>query len=348
MSSISSDLPDADADVAEPIDPALVNLRQERPRSKVVAIAILVLAVALFMRLRADLAYAIRAQTPDDLGDARALKVELKDNTLVTLAGLPDRRHALAVNNKGELTRQTLLRLPSNGPQLFVRTIDNNTNPDPQNRWTGRLRRASTQPYTQALHEAFAGMRARHYLQVSTLREAVRAKQNAVVDRTGAKVTLVPDADVQLGYPHEDQLEVLMSGDQYPTLADAQHELTQLGLTVKSSEAHGKSYSLVVTFPIDKHDAILTLLEQNDIAYRFRYEYVTKKLAELNADDAATWQGLTAASVAEPIEVSDDAFVLTEGETPQKFLWAPLLMLIVAVFAGINAMYLVRRLRTRS
>ncbi len=101
--------------------------RARRPKSPIVALAVIALAVVIVWHLRHDLVFAFAGRSPTDLGDARALVSSgalLEDNRYVTVSGQAERRYALFVEPRGERERQTIFRLLGAGTRLFVRAAD--------------------------------------------------------------------------------------------------------------------------------------------------------------------------------------------------------------------------------
>jgi hypothetical protein len=54
------------------------------------------------------------------------------------------------------------------------------------------------------------------------------------------------------------------------------------------------------------------------------------------------WAEVRAVSFREPLHIDDQALVLTEGESPAGFLWAPLVAALLLALAAFNAWYLLR------
>ena len=127
----------------------------------------------------AELVYAFRGRTPENLGDARSLfarGVPLADNSYVELSGQPDRRNALFIEPRGEKSRQTFFRLLGTDSRVLVRAADTSNRADLQDHWTGRLRRFDALNYAPQMRAYFQNeVRAARYLSPAALKEVERA-----------------------------------------------------------------------------------------------------------------------------------------------------------------------------
>jgi hypothetical protein len=311
-----------------------------RRRSPMVALAVLALGAVLLWHLRADLSYAFRPRTPIDLGDARSAGA-LEDNSFVTVRGQPDRRNALFIEPRGEKTRQTFFRLLGTDARLFVRAEDTARRAQLEDRWTGRLRRFDTQPWAPSLRAYYTNeVKAARYIAVGTLRLALRDHSSTLRDRAGEPLTLTPTTPVHIDRLFPDDLVVSMSPEKYPNADDAKHELERLGMTVKNARQteKGAEFELVVGAPEATRAAVIEKLEKADLAFAAHQERETVPFGELSEPDAT----VKSISIDAPIVIADQAFVLTEGEAPSAYWWAPLLVAILVAFAAFNVWYLVR------
>jgi hypothetical protein len=141
-----------------------------RGRHPVLAVAAIALALFLGFKLRADLAYALSATTPLDLGDARDLagrsSAALPVNRYVRLAGRADRESAVILDTQGSWQFRQLFRLLGTGNRFFVRRA-----PDPlpvelaeKDTFTGLLIRLEDLSFAPAIRRHFvAHVSATHF-----------------------------------------------------------------------------------------------------------------------------------------------------------------------------------------
>lgn len=354
-------------------DEELATLSPRTParRSPVTALVVIGLAVVVGWRLRHDIVFGLRGRTPVVLGEARTIDpAALRDNTYVTASGLPDRRNALFIEPRGEEVRQGFFRLLGTGSRLFVRAADTSQATALADRWTGRLRRLDALPWASQLRDYFANeVRARRYLVPEALKEAIGAKGEVTVkDRAGQPLALRPDTVVGIEVRDEARVEVMLSRDKYADESDALKEVERLGLQAELGYGTADDFGVIVDAPLAQRNAVLAKLEGRDLAFRLLMVRYLVPLERLSAGDAGLvvaaaeveqpdgnkvparrlpltvpWDQVQAASVAEPVIIAPDAWVLTEGEAPGAFWWAPVLLVVLTAFAAFNGWVLARR-----
>jgi hypothetical protein len=326
-----------------------------RRRSPVMALAVIGLAAVLTWHLRADLRYAFCGRAPGDLGDARTLAargVALEDNRYVTLSGLPERRWALFIEPRGERERQSFFRLLGTGTRVLVRAADSTGRPEQADRWTGRLRRFDLLPYAQSLRDYYRKeTTANRYLSLDALKLLLAGKPVDLRDRAGEPMALGASEPLLLDVDYPGQLTLSLSKDKFPSEPDARHELDQLRLKVQPAAPTDEDYRYTLTASQAERNAVIPKLEEKEIGFMPRHERYPVTRAQLALDGeqlrlpggaAIAWSQLSAASVAAPIEIPADAFVLVEGEAPSAFWWAPAVVALLVAFAAFNLWYLVR------
>lgn len=333
-----------------------------RRRSPITALVVVALAGLLVWHLRAELRYALAPRAPAELGDARSLAergVALDDNRYVALSGQPDRRNALFIEPRGEKSRQSFFRLLGTGTRVLVRAADSAGRADLRDAWVGRLRRFDTLPYAPSLRGYYHDrVEATRYLAPETLKAAIKGA-GSFRDRAGEAIDLQPSTEISVDVSFPDQLVVTMPGEKFPTDADARHELERLGLVVLPRPAtiqreDGKEFfQILIRAPIAERNAIFAKLEEKSIPFAAYEDRWTAKLCDLAdagaqltvGERAVPWAQVRSAGVDAPIVIADDAFVLTEGEAPGGYWWAPALALILLAFAAFNVWYLLRARR---
>jgi hypothetical protein len=333
-----------------------------RPRSPLTALAVVVLAVGLSWHLSGDLRYAFRPRTPTALGDARRPAAALEDDSYVTLSGVPDRRNALSIEPKGEQERQSFFRLLGTGTRLLVRALPAGRRLDFEERWTGRLRRFDTLPYASSIRDYYAHeVEAARYLPLDAFRAALSGGPTALNDRTGEPLKLTPETEMVVDAIVPNRIKVTLPTEKFPSELDARHELERLGLTftqIGGFDVHDESFIYAVEAPAAQRDAVVGKLEGAGLAFAADARRHRVKLSRLKlvgdqieiegAPPAArrlSYAWLTAVSVDNPIVIPPDAWVLTEGEAPERFWWAPALAALLGAFVAFNVWYLVRARR---
>jgi hypothetical protein len=336
--------------------------RARRPKSPIVALAVIALAVVIVWHLRHDLVFAFAGRTPTDLGDARALQSSgalLEDNRYVTVSGQAERRYALFVEPRGERERQTIFRLLGAGTRLFVRAADTTGRTDHlAERWSGRLRRFDAVPWAQSLRDYYGKQtEVTRYLALDGLKAALSGGGTALVDRMGAPVAVAPETPLVVDVAWPGELKVYLSKDKLPSLADARHELERWKLDPGPGEELKDEFVFVVPLPEARKNEIVNLLSDKELVFQPRHErYATTRGAlSLDGDTLVVgklarvpWAQVTAVGVPAPVVIGGDAFILVEGERPSELWWVPLLCLLLVTFAAFNVWYLVRTVRARS
>jgi hypothetical protein len=309
-------------------------------RNPVLALAVLALGGLVLWHLRADISYAFVSRTPEELGDARKPGA-LADNHFVTVAGQPDRRNALFIEPKGEKSRQSFFRLLGSDTRLLVRAADSSGRDKLEDRWTGRLRRFSALPWGDSLRRYYAEeVIAARYLALDEVRPALASHAASLRDRTGEPLTLSYTTMVHVDSLFPDELLVTLSGEKFPVAEDAQHELEKLGLKVLGPrKSEGGDFDFVVEAK-DKA-TVISKLEKAEIAFAAHQERKTVPWGELKTLD----ENVTSVSIDAPIRIADDAWVVTEDESPAAFWWAPALAALLLAFCAYNVWYLVRARR---
>jgi hypothetical protein len=168
---------------------------------------------------------------------------------------------------------------------------------------------------------------------------------------------------VDVSYPGE--LKIYLSKERLPSLADAKHELDRLELHPDAGREVEGEYVFIVPLPEARKNAIVNLLSDKELTFQPRYErYPTTRAAlRLDGDTLAIgampaakastvvrvpWSQVTAVGVPAPVTIGPDAFILVEGERPSQLWWAPLISVLLVIFAAFNMWYLVRSVRTRA
>jgi hypothetical protein len=352
-----------DDDKAGEVDEELARLAGTPPRrSPIIAGVVLLFAAVLGWHLRADLRYAFASRTAADVGDAATLAkrgVTLRDNSYVTVSGQPDHRNSLHIEPRGEKIRQDLFRLLGTGSHVFVRAADSTGRLDLKNQWTGRLRRFDALGWAPSVRAYYRDqVKSTRYFATDVLKRALRGDAG-LTDRAGEPLTLAADQLILIDVSFPEELVVTMPGEKFPAPADAQHELERMGYkpaarAVVTRKIDGQDYfAIVILAPAAQRNKILDDLEAKGIpaaAFEDRWAAALSTLRDggdalVVGTQSVPWAQVRAAGVDAPIAIADDAYVLTEGEAPGAFWWAPALMVVLLAFAGFNVWYLLRARR---
>jgi hypothetical protein len=345
----------------KPSDDDLADLPSgPRPRSPIMALAVIVLAGVLTWHLRADLSYAFSSRTPLELGDARSLAargVTLPDNRYATVSGQAERRYALYIEPKGGKDRETLFRLLGAGTRLFVRageTIDRVT---VEEKWSGRLRRFDALPYHQQLRNYYREQQVTRFLSLPSLKAQLLGGTSGLSDRAGGPLEVKPEDTLLVDVDYAGELKVFLSQDKFPSLADAQHELDKMGLQPSQGAVVKDEFAFVVPLPeapaTKKNDIIgkLAAREFAFVPHEERFTTSRKALAldgetlVIDKDHKVPFAQVRAIGLSAPIDVDHDAFILVEGEAPGDYFWVPLVVGMLVAFAAFNVWYLLRTRR---
>ncbi len=325
-----------------------------RPRkSPILAIVTVLLAGVLVQHLRADLQFAFAPQNPLVVGDIRTLGsrgVNLSDNSFVTISGQPDRRNSLYIEPRGEKDRQSFFRLLGSGDRLFVRALESDA-ANPQDRWTGRLRRFDAQPYADTLREHYGSLKVTRYFALEDFRVRLQNPVAAVHDRRGEVMTIEADREVALDLLSDEELIISMTKEKFPSEPDAKHELEQMKVDAKPNRETKDAFEYVIAAPLAERNGIIAQLDKREIPFALHDEQIRAPLGsiKLNGDvltigqRTIAWSKLRAAGMDAPIVIGHDAFVLTEGESPETVRWAPIIVGLLIAFAMFNLWYLLRK-----
>lgn len=377
-----SPLPDDAEDAAEfaRIPPS------RRPRSPLVAAAVIGLGGLLLVHQLDDTRFALGSATPIDLGDARALGAagvaRLEDNRLVAVRGQPDLRNALLFEPKGDRYRRSFFRLLGTDTRLLVRADETSTRHSLDDRIVGRLRRFDRIPWAEQVREYYAGK-----VQVTRFVDLERLKlrlgpgggQQPLTDRAGDVLALPNTEPVAVEVDFPEDLRVSLAKKQYPIEEDARHELERLGFPVAATGATADWYLYVLRVERPKRDALLKQLEEHEWPFaarreRFRAsagdlaldaegalsipflapnppEYLADGLALKPRPPAARtslpWARVASVQVAAPVTIPRDAFILVENELPGDYLWTLALDALLVLFLAFNSWLLIHYLRHR-
>jgi hypothetical protein len=336
----------------------------KKPRSVFMALSVIGLAGLVTYELRADLRFAFCSKTPHALGDVRGLSGgrDLEDNSFVTIDGIPDRRNALFIEERGARSREAFFRLLGTPRPIFVRALDSTDRTDLEDRFTGRLRHFDSQPYAETLRTYFAKeTHAVRSLDLERLRQRLEGgTPNELLDRSGRKISISSETTVRVILLFPEDVIVRLAKDKFPTAGDAEHEIERLGFAPAPRFAptlsDGGSYAFILSAPVPVRNQVAAKLERAGLSFSAHEEPIATTLAALSAhgpelhigERMVAWQSVRSVAFDEPIVIGDNALVLTEGERPGNFWWVPIVEALLIAFALFNVWYLTLAARKRT
>jgi hypothetical protein len=283
------------------VDPELLKLPRRRRRHPLIALAVIALSLYLMWFVREDLVFFLRPRTPVDLGDAsEALKQgRLQPNRYVTLAGSPDRKHALLVEARfGGF--ESLFRLLQTDNRVFVQQHRESRGSDESltGGYTGQLLRFKSLPYHRALEVYFQRtMTIAHDLDLAGL-AAARAAGGKARDQSGAPLQLAPDSQFWINVAYPDEWLLQAKKRSYPTQQEAANKLLS-GVEepfVVDEEGSQGFWRFVIKAPPEKVQALMARysnpdlhanLVRHQVSYQARFDQlsVEGKTLVINAAD---------------------------------------------------------------
>ena len=329
------------------------------PRSTVLPLVIIGLSLGTAFHLRGEIRYALSPRTAVSLESLRGAG-EAVTERYVRVHGVPDRRNSLFIEARGEKTRETFFRLLDADPPVFVRALDTTGRTDLDASWTGRLRRFEDAPYAPSLREYFArGAEVARNIEPASFRAAIAAGGAEVRDRLGRSARLPADQPIEIeARPTEYALE--LGRDKYPKQEDAQRELERViapfGVKIHPLAPTPEVFRFgtpMLEQYLPRRNTLFAALEKADVDIA---PAIPRYLAARGAirldgeilivgDNKVAWGDVRGISFREPQRVEAEGLVLSEGESPSGYLWAPVVAAVLALLAAFNVWYLLRRRR---
>ena len=360
----------APADAAGAVD-EFAHIPRSATRHPLIAVGGAVLALYLIFHLRHDLRYALSAGEPVDAGAARTSFASGQggalENRYIRVSGHPDRESALEIDTKGSWVFSQFFRVLGTGDRLFLHRREN---PLPAARaeadvFEGRLVRFGELTFADSIRDYFAKhVTATHFFAPELFARAVEGRAGAgalgVIDRNGDPVTLAADETIALEIARPERVQIGLPRSRFPTEDAAQAAikarggeiLASRGL-VKGAAAAGPAsgplsaapapperWMFVVTFPAERRQAALGEIGDLGAAPGG----LSVRAAGEPERRLATAE-LAAVHTMAPVVIPDDAYLLVEGDRPREHASTILLALILAVFAAVNVVGLVRNRR---
>jgi hypothetical protein len=341
---------------------------RSRGRSPVLAVAAVLLAVFLAVRLRHDVGYAVSSSSPRELGEARSLAGQPLDalplNRYVRLGGVPERESAVVLDTHGSWKFAQFFRLRGTGGRVFVRRA-----PDPlpvalaeRDRFTGRLLRFSDLSFSDSIARHFASdVSASHFFRPAELLAVLGGGPPAdplvLSSLDGDRVSLRRDERLHLDVLRPGQYRVELVRDRFPDRARARQSIQGTGAQVLNERETPDRLVLEIAVADAQRDRVLSAVGDLDRSVRLRPARDTVETApgELSV---AGGQLLVRRPSGEPraipaallasvrtranVTVPPDALLLLEGETPRQS-WPSLVVLsFLLAFALVNLLGLRR------
>jgi hypothetical protein len=315
-------------------------------RSPILALSMIGLSAFTIFHARNDIRYALSPHQPVPFTEAK--DENLGAGRYVSVSGMPGRRDSLYVESRGDKGRESFFRLIDVEPPVFVRAKDTADRVQLSATWKGRLQHFSDVSWAAGLRDYFA--HASQKLSRSIDLGSLKAK-GALVDRRGRALSLPSDTQVEIVYKPS-EYALYLSREKIPTKDDAKHELdrvlAQRPGTPAPTAGEDTTDSFVFYLPLEKdttkQNELMALFERaaktsSPIDIEAHARTVKMPLAALKVEN---WDDVAEARVEEPLTVDAGTLVLTEGESPQGFLWAPLTAALLLLLAAWNLWYLGR------
>ena len=307
------------------------------------------------------------------------------DNRYVRVRGTPDRESGLEVDTKGSWTFSQFFRILGTGDTLFVHRRESPVPAAhvEEDVFEGRLVRFGDLPFEDAVRKYFAAhVTAAHFFAVEDLRAALtRGGAPSLRDRAGDPVTLAPDDVLAIDVQRPDEVRIGLPRERFGDAASARAEIERRGGTVVADkglvrvDAPGAStgslafgsgpppierWTFIVRWSGPQREAALSALGELDrkVEIRDARETVKAHVSDLSvAEDTLVIKpagaperrlpvaALAAVRTLATVHVSDDAYLLVEGDRPREHLPTLFLALAVAVFGIVNLGALAREIR---
>ncbi|MCS6915827.1 MAG: hypothetical protein RMK29_02825 [Myxococcales bacterium] len=273
------------------VDPELIRLPPpRRPRSPVLALAVVVLGSGVLYRLMPDLRYALQPLQPAELGEARLALSHpaLLPGRYVALGGMPDLRNAIVLEPRGARTRSQLFRLLGTRSRILVLTQGPYERKEFLPRYVGRLRTLDELPYAAAVRTYYLReAKVLRALDLPSLRSMPAGALPVPLvhrDRAGEPITLYADAELLLRVRFPDDVRVLLLKSKFPSEPDASHELRRLGLPAGPAVETRDGYGYVLRLPpgAGRHEA-LARIEAGGMLFQQRIETFRVPLSSLHS-----------------------------------------------------------------
>ena len=315
-------------------------------KSPLLAVAVIALAAVVCWHLRHDVAYAFVTRTAVDLGDARDARRPRRHARRQPLrhrsparpsAATPTVPRAAAATDP----RQAFFRLFGTGTRLFVRANDNLGRADVSERWSGRLRRFDDLPFAPATARPTTARKPRSPATWRSTASRPCSPAAATAWSTASSTPLTLDADaplvVDVGPPRRAAGVALQrqipDADRRAPRARAPHEV---GSPSAGSDEKDE-FTFVPPMPEAKKNEIVGKLSDEGITCQpYRAAGCRRRARGLRLDPATypsrhrrqpgqrgVGQHRRPSGCWRPVDIGYDAFVLTEGDSPAAYWWAP-------------------------
>lgn len=370
--------PDEFADLEPP--------RKRRPRSPMIALAVITFAAWLLWTVREQTAYFFRGNEPIALGEAdRAVASRLlRENTHVRIQGTPDRRRAIVIEGRWG-GYKGLFPLYRTGGRVFVAQPRKGRQPPGvfTDVWEGRLVRFRGESFFPQVFRYYADKMTSAF--DLDAREVLRAAGKAPArlhGKLGEEIEIEGKRELFFDVAFPDQYRLQFDRAKYAAKEECERAVAELGLPWSELPPSRAFHAYLVVAP---GDAGHRLLERfRDVALKIgvvpRTESVAAKWADVGAEGNALvvrvaaggappdftpgadgklapapaalplvlpLSRILAAEVTAPYRIPMDAFLLLEGDTPRSYGWFFGIDLLLGIVIAGNLIVLALRLRRR-
>jgi hypothetical protein len=323
--------------------------------------------VFLIYQVHEDLFFALSHSGPTELGDARALAElplsKLPLNEVVRVSGMADRESGVIIDTAGSWKFTQFFRLLGTRSRLFVSRV-----PDPipaeqaeKDVFVGRILRFRDLSFADAIRKHFASrVTATHFFAAAAVKERVERAGGGpllMTDLLGEKVSLVPTDELFVDVARPADVQVDLPRSKYRDVAAARAAVEGRGgivLDDTTKPGDDKSLSLVITFPAEKRDQVMSAISDLDPHIRYRPLRTTYpvKVGDLSGgkDGLLVKVGgeskdlkldqILAVRTSASVQIPDDALILREGDRPREHYKTIVIAAFLLAFAMLNLLAL--------
>ncbi len=348
------------------IDPELVKLPRSPTRIRpIMAMAIIAICLVLLFRIWDDLSYS-RQGDPEVVDAISQLNDDLLDHH-IELQATPDRHQAIRMLPSRKTTGPVLMPVLGHSKTLWVMVHATPWNETivANERYQGRLVKISDMDFEDELQAHYkAGNSIPRIIAKSEVRKALKNKTNSIADASGEVFSVTASTPVVFQEISTRKVQILASSS-----ADYTDEnmwklaLANAGFFEGASEmdraAVGNTtdtWTFEVPAPAGLADVQERLVEAKLFAAKASAITQVRKgtWSQLLLDDddillekARLGFGLERISIAVPMQISPDAYILITTETPHTYWYMALLASVLAFFSLLFAFGIYQHIQRR-
>ncbi len=342
------------------VDPELINLRPRTQIGLVTSFALVLFCVVVGVRLRGDLGFAGEGATSlrpaTDIAGGRVAA-----NSHIQVKGQLDRIAAARVRKSISTPGLRLVPMHGTGDRVWV-ALDGDSWSEPHGDagFRGRLRRLDELPFADALRAQVAKARAPRYVTADELRRAHLAGDTQLTTIGGDAFAVAATDELEVVVVDPTTVTVVTSFNRRLPDADAWTEaLVEAGLIAPGAQPQSTA-RMIARYEIRRPDAFASVTAALAGAglWGARLEPVTRRMRTAWADavlredglvvDDGTevpWHAVDVIAVHAARRVPGDAWVLLDGEHPDRYWYIRPLYGALVLFGALFAWALARSIK---